>query len=213
MNWTHILSLGFLAYLLGSIPTAIWIGKWFYKKDIRDLGSGNAGFSNALRVFGPKAGIPVLIVDVGKGFAAVSLSNMLNIDNQSFAGQLIPVIYGLLAFLGHLIPIFAGFKGGKGVATGLGIILALFPLGALYRLAVYILAILLFRMMSVGSMLACISLPISVYLEMKFENPVLMVFTIFITLMIIFTHRTNIRRIISGTENRIWFRKKPKETK
>ncbi len=154
MNWTHILSLGFLAYLLGSIPTAIWIGKWFYKKDIRDLGSGNAGFSNALRVFGPKAGIPVLIVDVGKGFAAVSLSNMLNIDNQSFAGQLIPVIYGLLAFLGHLIPIFAGFKGGKGVATGLGIILALFPLGALYGLAVYILAILLFRMMSVGSMLA-----------------------------------------------------------
>jgi glycerol-3-phosphate acyltransferase PlsY len=211
MNWIQILSLGFLAYLLGSIPTAVWIGKWFYKKDIRNLGSGNAGFSNALRVFGPKAGIPVLIVDVGKGFAAVSLANILNLDNHSFAGQLIPVIYGLLAFVGHLIPIFAGFKGGKGVATGLGIILALFPLGALYGLGVYILAILLFRMMSVGSMLACISLPISAYLEMKFENPVLIVFTIFITVMIIFTHRSNIKRILSGTENRIWFRKKSRE--
>ncbi len=211
MNWIQILSLGFLAYLLGSIPTAVWIGKWFFKKDIRNLGSGNAGFSNALRVFGPKAGIPVLIVDVGKGFAAVSLANILNLDNHSFAGQLIPVIYGLLAFVGHLIPIFAGFKGGKGVATGLGIILALFPLGALYGLGVYILAILLFRMMSVGSMLACISLPISAYLEMKFENPVLIVFTIFITVMIIFTHRSNIKRILSGTENRIWFRKKSRE--
>src|SRR6056300_782925 len=115
MNWTNTLLLGFAAYLIGSIPTAVWVGKWFFNKDIREEGSGNAGFSNTLRVFGPKAGVPVLIVDVGKGFAAVYLAKYLHLNPDSLAGQLIPVIFGLLAFFGHLLPIFASFRGGKGV--------------------------------------------------------------------------------------------------
>lgn len=209
MNWTQIILYGIAAYVLGSIPTAVWIGKWFYNKDIREHGSGNAGFSNMLRVFGPKAGVPVLIIDIAKGYAAVYLAAFLKLESTSTAFQLIPVIYGLMAFLGHLLPIFASFKGGKGVATGLGMILAVFPQGALLGLAVYLFSIFTFRMMSLGSIMASMSLPVSVLLFYKTSNPVLLIFSIFITLMIIFTHRSNIKRIVAGTENRIWFRKKP----
>lgn len=208
MDWIQVILLGLVAYVLGSIPTAVWIGKWFFHKDIRQEGSGNAGFSNALRVFGPKAGVPVLIVDVGKGFVAVYLSKYLNLVPDTFAGQLIPVIYGLLAFFGHLLPIFAGFKGGKGVATGLGIILALFPMGAVYVLGAYLFVIVVFRMMSLGSMVASICLPISLFIVQGTENLVLLIFTIFISMMIVFTHRSNISRILNGTENKIWFFKK-----
>ena len=210
MDWIQVILLGLVAYVLGSIPTAVWVGKWFYKKDIRQEGSGNAGFSNALRVFGPKAGVPVLIVDVGKGFAAVYLARYLQLDPDTFAGQLIPVVFGLLAFLGHLLPILAGFKGGKGVATGLGIILALFPMGAVYVLGAYLFVILVFRMMSLGSMVASICLPISLFIVQGTENLVLLIFTVFIAAIIIFTHRGNISRILDGTENKIWFIK-PKE--
>lgn len=211
MDWIQVILLGLAAYVLGSIPTAVWVGKWFFNKDIRQEGSGNAGFSNALRVFGPKAGIPVLIVDVGKGFVAVYLSKYLNLDPDIFTGQLIPVVYGLLAFFGHLLPIFASFKGGKGVATGLGIILALFPMGAVYVLGAYLIVIFVFRMMSLGSMVASICLPISLFIVQGTENLVLLIFTIFIAMMIVFTHRSNISRILNGTENKIWFIKKKEE--
>lgn len=211
MNWTEIILLGIGAYVLGSIPTAVWIGKWFYSTDVREHGSGNAGFSNALRILGPQAGIPVLIIDVAKGFGAVYLASILSLVEGGLAEQLIPVIYGLLAFLGHLAPLFAKFKGGKGVATGLGIILALFPAGAAIGLGVFLITIFSFRMMSLGSMLGGISLPISVFIKHKADEPVLLIFSLFISLMIIFTHRSNIKRILKGSENRIWFRKKPVE--
>lgn len=209
MNWTEIILFGIGAYVLGSIPTAVWIGKWFYNTDVREQGSGNAGFSNALRVFGPKVGIPVLIIDIAKGFAAVKLASLTFLEEGSLALQLVPVIYGILAFIGHLVPILARFKGGKGVATGLGMILALFPMGAALGIGVFLIVIFSFRMMSLGSMLGSISLPITVFLTYKTEEPVLLIFSLFISLMILYTHRSNIKRIIQGTENRIWFRKKP----
>lgn len=209
MNWTEIILFGIGAYVLGSIPTAVWIGKWFYNTDVREQGSGNAGFSNALRVFGPKVGIPVLIIDVAKGFAAVKLASLTFLEEGSIALQLVPVIYGILAFIGHLVPILARFKGGKGVATGLGMILALFPMGAALGIGVFLIVIFSFRMMSLGSMMGSISLPITVFLTYKTEEAVLLVFSLFISLMILYTHRSNIKRIIQGTENRIWFRKKP----
>ncbi|MEA1876229.1 MAG: glycerol-3-phosphate 1-O-acyltransferase PlsY [Bacteroidota bacterium] len=209
MNWTEIILFGIGAYVLGSIPTAVWIGKWFYNTDVREQGSGNAGFSNALRVFGPKVGIPVLIIDVAKGFAAVKLASLTFLEEGSIALQLVPVIYGILAFIGHLVPILARFKGGKGVATGLGMILALFPMGAALGIGVFLIVIFSFRMMSLGSMLGSISLPITVFLTYKTEKPVLLIFSLFISLMILYTHRSNIKRILQGTENRIWFRKKP----
>lgn len=209
MNWTEIILFGIGAYVLGSIPTAVWIGKWFYNTDVREQGSGNAGFSNALRVFGPKVGIPVLIIDIAKGFAAVKLASLTFLEEGSLALQLVPVIYGILAFIGHLVPILARFKGGKGVATGLGMILALFPMGAALGIGVFLIVIFSFRMMSLGSMLGSISLPITVFLTYKTEEPVLLIFSLFISLMILYTHRSNIKRIIQGNENRIWFRKKP----
>ncbi len=209
MNWTEIVLYGIGAYVLGSIPTAVWIGKWFYNTDVREQGSGNAGFSNALRVLGPQAGIPVLIIDVAKGFAAVKLASLTFLEEGSIAIQLIPVVFGILAFIGHLVPILARFKGGKGVATGLGMIMALFPIGAALGVGVFLIVIFSFRMMSLGSMLGSISLPVSVYLTFKTEQLVLLIFSIFISLMILYTHRSNINRIIKGTENKIWFRKKP----
>ncbi len=211
MNWTEIIIYGIGAYVLGSIPTAVWIGKGFFKIDVREHGSGNAGFSNSLRVLGPKAGIPVLIIDVAKGFAAVYLASKVDLGDSKMAQELVPIVYGVLALLGHLLPLFAKFKGGKGVATGLGIVLALFPMAAVYALVVFLIVIFTFRMMSLGSMLASISLPISVFISHNTEQPILLGFSIFIALMIIFTHRSNIKRIIEGKENRIWFRKKPQQ--
>lgn len=208
MNWFNVSALGVLAYLLGSIPTAVWIGKGLYQIDVREHGSGNAGFSNTLRVIGPKAGVPVLIIDVLKGFAAVYLSRILHLAENTLAYEIIPIVYGILAFLGHLVPIFAGFKGGKGVATGLGMILALFPWGAVIGLSVFLLTIFSFRMMSLGSMLGSVSLPVSVFVFFGTERLILLVFSIFLALSIILTHRYNINRILKGTENKIWFRKK-----
>jgi len=211
MNWTEIIFFGIGAYVLGSIPTAVWIGKWFYNTDVREQGSGNAGFSNALRVLGPQAGIPVLIIDVAKGYGAVMLASLTYLKEGSIAIQLVPVIYGILAFIGHLVPVLARFKGGKGVATGLGMILALFPMGAALGAGVFLIVIFSFRMMSLGSMMGSISLPITVFLTYNTEKPVLLIFSLFLSLMILYTHRSNIKRIIKGTENRIWFRKKPEE--
>ena len=208
MDLLQLVLFGLLAFLLGSIPTAIWIGKWFYQIDIREHGSGNAGFSNALRVMGPKAGIPVLLIDVAKGYLAVKLAQAVPVANFSDTlVQLIPILYGLLAFLGHLFPAFANFKGGKGVATGLGMILAIFPLGAAIGLGVFLLVILSFRMMSLGSMLAGLSFPVTVLITQKISNPILLVISAFIAISIIYTHRSNIQRIIRGKENKIWFKK------
>lgn len=208
MNWMMIFFLGAGAYILGSIPTAVWLGKWMYGKDVRQYGSGNAGFSNALRVLGPKAGIPVLLIDVGKGFAAVLLARLADLPEEGIVAEVVPICYGILAFVGHLFPIFASFQGGKGVATGLGMILALFPPGALIGLVVFLITIFTFRMMSLGSMLGSISLPFSVYAYFTFSRPILLGFTVFIALSIIWTHRSNIGRMLHGTENKIWFRKK-----
>lgn len=208
MNWYLIIALGLLAYMLGSIPTAVWIGKGLYGIDVRKHGSGNAGFSNTLRVIGPKAGVPVLIIDVAKGFAAVYLAGILKLEAGTTAYELVPIVYGILAFVGHIIPIFARFNGGKGVATGLGMILALFPYGAFIGLGVFLITIFTFRMMSLGSMLGSISLPVSVYFFYKTTQPILLGFAVFLALSIVYTHRSNIKRIINGNENRIWFRKK-----
>ncbi|MBT3244669.1 MAG: glycerol-3-phosphate 1-O-acyltransferase PlsY [Bacteroidetes bacterium] len=211
MDWLHIILLGIGAYLLGSVPTAIWIGKWFYGIDIREHGSGNAGFSNALRVMGWKAGIPVLLVDVAKGYFAVALAEIITHDaTSSISIQIIAIAFGLLAFIGHLYPAFARFKGGKGVATGLGIIIAIYPLGSIVGLGVFVIIVLTFRMMSLSSMTAGLSFPFTVYFSQKLDDPVLFIFSCFIAVMIIYTHNSNIQRIIKGTENKIWF-KKPKE--
>ncbi|MFW5707222.1 MAG: glycerol-3-phosphate 1-O-acyltransferase PlsY, partial [Bacteroidota bacterium] len=168
-----------LAYLLGSIPTSVWFGKIFYKIDLRNYGSGNAGATNALRVFGNRAGAIVLLLDALKGFLAVSLSHFVATahmgENQFVIYQL---ILGSMALLGHVFPVFAGFRGGKGIATLVGIAVAMFPLAALICLGVFLLFFIPTRYVSLGSMAAAIAFPLTVIFVLNSELLAEMIFSI-----------------------------------
>lgn len=211
MEIISAIALFILAYLLGSIPSAVWIGKIFYNIDVRDHGSGNAGFTNAMRILGLKAGIPVLLIDIAKGFFAVYIYYLFPENLKTvFTEQLFPIVLGLLALLGHIFPVMAQFRGGKGVATGAGLLLGLFPLGASLALAVFLLMLFTFRYVSLGSIFASLSFPVWVLLWYPGKNISLLVFSFFLTSLILFTHRNNIKRLIRGEENRVYFtRKKP----
>lgn len=204
-----LLVIGFvIAYLLGSIPTAVWVGKWFYRADVRNEGSGNAGATNTIRVLGVKAGVPVVIIDILKGFFAVWLMQYFipeswSIDLRIYA----EIIAGLLAVIGHALPVFAGFRGGKGVATLLGMGIALYGPAVWISVAVFVLVSLLFRYVSLGSILAGIVFPIVVIFYYKVTNPGLIILSVFAALFILWTHRKNIKRLIKGEENRFRFRK------
>jgi acyl phosphate:glycerol-3-phosphate acyltransferase len=197
-----MLFIGFLfAYLIGSIPTAVWYGKIFHGIDIRQHGSGNAGATNSLRIMGKRAGIIVLLIDVLKGFLAIKLAPFLlqYIDNQSV--ELIAVLFGGAVVLGHIFPIFAQFKGGKGVATALGVILAINPLMALGSILIFILIVFTTRFVSLGSMLGALSFPILLLIFQN--NPMINVYFGFgLAFLLIIKHRENIKKLLNGTENR-----------
>ncbi|MGE6259810.1 glycerol-3-phosphate 1-O-acyltransferase PlsY [Heyndrickxia sporothermodurans] len=188
------ISILFLSYLIGSISFALVVGKLFYKTDIRGYGSGNLGATNVYRVLGKKAGLIVAIADVLKGTFACLLPQMFN-------STVNPIICGLLAILGHVFPVFAGFKGGKAVATATGVLLFLTPLGTLTGFVIFILTLILSKYVSLSSMLAGIA--IFIY-SLIFEDKVIIALSLFISVLVIILHRQNIKRIIKGTENKIW---------
>lgn len=188
----NILSL-ILSYLIGSISFALVIGKVFYKKDIRNYGSGNLGATNAYRVLGVKAGVIVAIADILKGTFACLLPLILS-------SAVNPIICGLLAILGHIFSVFASFKGGKAVATATGVFLFLTPLGVLAGFVVFVITVLLTKYVSLSSMLASIALFIY---SLIFEDKVIIALSLLISVSIIILHRQNIKRIIKGTESRI----------
>ncbi|WP_405097106.1 glycerol-3-phosphate 1-O-acyltransferase PlsY [Oceanobacillus sp. FSL H7-0719] len=188
----NILSL-ILSYLIGSISFALVIGKVFYKKDIRNYGSGNLGATNAYRVLGVKAGVIVAIADILKGTFACLLPLILS-------SAVNPIICGLLAILGHIFSVFASFKGGKAVATATGVFLFLTPLGVLAGFVVFVITVLLTKYVSLSSMLASIALFIY---SLIFEDKVIIALSLLISISIIILHRQNIKRIIKGTESRI----------
>ncbi len=189
-----------LAYLVGSIPTAVWYARTFHGIDIRDHGSGNAGATNSLRVLGRKAGIIVLLVDILKGFAAVFLSGFF-LDQMS-----LQFLVGLAAVAGHILPVFSGFRGGKGIATSLGVILAVYPAGALISLLAFIAVVSLTRYVSLGSLLA--SLVFLIVLIFRFpDDHLLLLSGAVLFLILVITHRANIRRLAAGNENKFTFRK------
>jgi len=191
-----------LAYLLGSIPSSVWLGRWLKGIDLREHGSGNAGATNAFRVLGTPIGIVVLLLDMVKGFAAVSLSHVQHeIQPGSEAWMILRVGLGLLAIVGHIFPVFAGFKGGKGVAAMAGIGLALHPLAALSALGVYALVFLIGRVSSLGSLAAVVSYPVWMILVFQAEYRSLWVFSILVPILVIFTHRSNIMRLIQRKES------------
>lgn len=198
-----------LAYLVGSIPTSVWIGKIFYRKDIRDYGSGNAGATNTFRVLGIYAGIFVLLFDAFKGWIVIYSSGF-------FAGQLsgdetinlLKVCMAFFAVFGHIFPLYAGFRGGKGVATLIGVLAALFPQVLLILLGVFIVSLLISRYVSLSSLVAAFSFPICIIVIFNYQSPVFIIFSIVVAILVILTHQKNIIRLLKGTESRIYFVKK-----
>ncbi|MDP1744410.1 MAG: glycerol-3-phosphate 1-O-acyltransferase PlsY [Bacteroidota bacterium] len=190
------------AYLLGSIPTAVWIGKYFYNIDVREYGSGNAGATNVFRVLGKKAGIPVLLIDVLKGFVAVSLANSSDYTVGSNQFINLQLVLGIASLVGHIFPIFASFRGGKGIATLLGIILAILPFAAFISIGIFIAVLLVSSYVSLGSMTAAVAFPIIVILGFKTTTPSLIIFSILIAIMVLITHQKNIERLLRREESK-----------
>ena len=196
----------FIAYLLGSVPNAVWIGKAFFDIDVREYGSGNAGATNVFRVLGKTAGSAVLLLDILKGLLAARLSYLIaNTIDASLSSKEImdlQVLFGVMAVIGHLLPIFAKFKGGKGVATLCGMIITLNPQLAMIAVVVFLLFFLTTGYVSLGSMMAGISMPILFIRTYGMEQWSVAVFSIAVAILVVFTHRKNIKRLAKGEENR-----------
>ncbi|MBI4646139.1 MAG: glycerol-3-phosphate 1-O-acyltransferase PlsY [Bacteroidia bacterium] len=199
------------AYLLGAIPSSVWIGKIFFGLDLREHGSKNAGASNTFRVFGYKAGVPVLLFDIFKGWAAVKLAvfNPFILHNSNFYINY-EIILGATAVLGHIFPVYIRFKGGKGVATFLGILIALLPYPTFISLIVFITTFFAFRMVSLSSLLTAISFPFIVFFLFRPSNTFLEFIPILVAVVIIITHLKNIGRLFKGEEARLKFSRKTK---
>lgn len=201
--------LGVVAYLLGSIPSAVWIGKSLYGVDVREHGSGNAGTTNVLRVLGAKAAIPVFIVDTLKGLLAVLAVYLIpGVDRSSELFNVVKIACGLLAVVGHMYPVFAGFRGGKGVATTLGVAIAIQPLGALAALGVFIVVFAISRYVSLSSLCAGLSFPLATVFVLREQMLSVRIFVALVCLLLFYTHRKNIQRLISGVEPKTVFGKK-----
>ena len=194
-----------LAYLIGSIPTAVWIGKSFYGIDVREFGSGNAGATNTFRVLGQKAGIPVLIIDILKGALAVSLAFLSSYVFESDEFVNLQLALGIAALVGHIFPVFAGFRGGKGVATILGIVMCILPLSCSLSLLIFLVVLFSSRMVSLSSMIGGVAFPFILHFVFGNTNPILTTFSIVVAVLLIVTHRKNILRIINKQESKINF--------
>ncbi|CAG5084447.1 glycerol-3-phosphate 1-O-acyltransferase PlsY [Parvicella tangerina] len=193
-----------LAYLIGSIPSAIWVSKWFFGIDVRDYGSKNAGATNTFRVIGKKAGFPVLFFDILKGWASVTFLSMLSSyelgSNQHINLQL---AVGLAAVFGHVYPIYERFKGGKGVATLLGIVLAInFPAAGV-SFILFLLTYIISQYVSLGAITAAFFFPFITVYVFKATSPTLIYFSVVISFLVIFTHRKNIERLLKKKENKM----------
>jgi acyl phosphate:glycerol-3-phosphate acyltransferase len=194
------------AYLLGSIPTAVWVGRFFFNSDIRDYGSGNAGATNTIRVFGWKPGIIVMIVDLMKGFAAVKLaflSTTFLAGSEHFVN--FKILLGVLAIIGHIFPIFAGFRGGKGVATLFGVILSINPFAALISVGVFLLCLAITQYVSLSSMVAGLAFPVTIVFIIHTTYSSLVLFSLLVAILLMITHQKNIERLLNRQESKATF--------
>tara|TARA_B110000459_G_scaffold35106_1_gene37290 strand:+ start:316 stop:939 length:624 start_codon:yes stop_codon:yes gene_type:complete len=196
-----------LSYLTGAFPSAVLIGKIFFKTDVREFGSGNAGATNTFRVLGKKAGIPVLILDIFKGWLAVNyiffISSLSNNLDLVFEQQL---VFGIAAVIGHLFPIYTGFRGGKGIATLLGLLVGIQPAAALLSSLVFIIVFFISRYVSLSSIFAAIAFPIIIYFLSDSTDVSLIIFSIFVPLLALITHQKNIERLLKGEEVKVKFK-------
>ncbi len=211
----YIILIAVLSYLLGSIPTALLISKIFFKSDIREQGSGNMGSTNTFRVLGMKWGIVVQVIDILKGYLAVTLiatslgAGLIFPNATSFENiTLLKILAGVSAILGHIYPIFAGFRGGKGINTATGMMLGLVPTDVAIAFALFVLALLSSGYVSLGSIIAAFTIPGSLLVRYNIFGAdipgyhILIYFSLIIFLLVLFTHRANIKRIMKGTENK-----------
>jgi len=206
MHIVYNIGILILAYLIGSIPTSVWIGKWYLGIDIRERGSKNAGATNAMRVFGWKVGLIVLVVDVFKGWLAVNLIHLTNYYIPE-TGDFIEfqLLLGLAAIIGHIFPVYVGFKGGKGVATLFGFMLAINPEPTLLCTGVFVITLLITKYVSLSSMIAAFSFPILVIFVFKTTTPSLVIFSLILSLLLLFTHQKNLERLLRKEEKKVLF--------
>ena len=197
-----------IAYLIGSIASAVWIGQIFYNTDVREYGSGNAGATNTFRVLGKKAGIGVLLIDSSKGWFSVNLATAMHFFGLS---HLLPgtapyidlqLALGIAALLGHIFPVYVGFRGGKGIATLLGILLAIHTGAALISMGVFVIVLLTTRFVSLSSMIASVSFPIVVIWFFQTTIPSLVIFSLLIAILVLITHQKNIERLLRNEESK-----------
>ncbi|WP_395531380.1 glycerol-3-phosphate 1-O-acyltransferase PlsY [Enterococcus faecium] len=195
-----------LAYLLGSIPSGVWIGKLFFKEDIRQHGSGNTGTTNTFRVLGKTAGIVVLLMDILKGTLATCLPMIFHLSGIN------PLWFGVCAILGHTFPIFAGFKGGKAVATSAGMLLGFNPVFFVYSCIIFIVSLFCTSMVSLSSMISAVLITLST-IVLPYVAPVILakpnwlltIIAFLVSSFIFYRHKDNIKRIRNHTESRIPF--------
>jgi acyl phosphate:glycerol-3-phosphate acyltransferase len=199
----YIIGLSILAYLLGSIPSSVWVGKALFNKDVRDYGSGNAGASNTFRVLGKKAGFLVLAMDISKGLLAALLAWLpQGLEQGSVAFVNLQLLFGLLSVIGHIFPVFVNFKGGKGIATLLGMVLAIHYVPALVCMLLFVAILLLTKYVSLSSIIATASFPLLLIFIFKSDEPLFVAFGISAAIMVILTHQKNIKRLMEGNENK-----------
>jgi glycerol-3-phosphate acyltransferase PlsY len=209
MNILMIVIIVIISYLLGSIPTAVWVGKIFHGIDVREHGSGNAGATNVIRVLGWKSGIPVMIVDIAKGWFSAYLPVLLHLAEPGSAEMVnIQIITGLTSIIGHVYPVLAGFKGGKGVGCTVGVLLALNPLLTLSCLGVFLAILFITGYVSVASMSMGLAFPIFLFTLFDSPSVYFKVFALLMAAAIIATHRKNIKRLIKGEESKFIKRRK-----
>ncbi len=205
MNILYLAAAFVIAYLLGSIPTAVWIGKAFHNTDVREHGSGNAGATNVIRVLGWKTGIPVLIIDVAKGWLAAMMPVILKLaEPESSTMVNYQIIAGVLSIVGHIFPVFAGFRGGKGVGTVFGVLLALHPLLTVSCIGVFLFMLLLTGIVSISSMTAGLAFPLFLFFLYDTPSTAFRIFSIIVAIALILTHRKNIGRLLKGEEKRLF---------
>ena len=207
----YILFAVVLSYLIGSIPTAVWTSRFFFGMDVRTKGSGNAGATNTFRVLGKGAGSFVLFFDIFKGwlgtYAATFLLQLdvIEPENELF----LKLVFGFVTVLGHIYPVFAQFKGGKGVATLLGMVFCVSPFAALICVSTFLILFVAFHFVSVGSMVSALVFGILVFSGFcGYANVQTSLMAFMLTAMVIYTHRSNIEKLQAGTENRMYFKKK-----
>jgi glycerol-3-phosphate acyltransferase PlsY len=195
----------FLGYLLGSIPTAVWVGKAFHNIDIREHGSKNAGATNTFRVLGKRYGWLVLFIDVLKGVLAASLPHFFEQMLEGYKDEflILQLCGAFSAVVGHVFPIFANFRGGKGVATSLGIVIGINPYAAIVCLAIFLAVFLSSRYVSLGAMISALCFPFISYFMINEDASIMIVFTVVLGVMVILAHRKNIDRLLKGEENKM----------